>query len=186
MLRTGSIARGVLICRGIVPALLSVSVGALLGCTGIIPGLMPHDVRYDAARLEHDQCDATPVDPRLYGPGLVQKVEPYYHFVMGGPNGGEARLAGARLELRPLPGVTEELLERGLECRSAQVMLGQAEPATNEPYAFTDGWVRIDVKPGRGAFVVTLTAEDSTRAREVLARAHAFAGPRTSTVDRAP
>jgi hypothetical protein len=151
---------------------------ALGGCTGIIPGVMPHDLRYDAAKLEHDRCDPTPVDPRLYGPDIIQKVEPYYRFVMGGPNGGESHLAGAQLELRPLAGVTEELLERGLECRSAQIMLGHAQALANEPYAFADSWVRIDVKSGHGAFVVSLAAEDSARAREVLERARAFAPPR--------
>jgi hypothetical protein len=136
---------------------------------------MPHDLRYDAAKLERDRCDAASVDPRLYGADLVAKVEPYYRYVMGGPSGGDSHLAGARLELRPLPGVTEELLERGLMCRSAQIMLGHAQAGANEPYAFTDSWVKIDVGPGRGAFVVTLAAEDPARARELLDRARAFA-----------
>jgi hypothetical protein len=144
-------------------------------CTGIIPGATPHDVRYDAEALEHDRCDPTPVDPRVYGPAIIAKVEPYYRYVMGGPNGGESHLTGAQLELRPLPGVTVELLERGLLCRSAQVMLGHATPASNEPYAFADSWVKIDVKSGRGTFIVTLAAEDSSRAREILERAKAFA-----------
>jgi hypothetical protein len=149
-----------------------------LGCTGIIPGVTPHDIRYDAAQLEHDRCDPTPVDPRLYGVDIIAKVEPYYRFVMGGPSGSESHLAGAKLELRPLPGVTEELLERGLMCRSAQIMLGHAQGAPNEPYALTDSWVKIDVKSGHGAFVVTVSAEDPNRAREVLDRARAFAPPR--------
>jgi len=157
------------------------SLGVLLGgaaCTGIIPGVTPHDIRFDAATLEHDRCDAAPVDPRIYGADIVDKVEPYYRYVMGGPSGGEKHLVGAELEVRPLSGVTEELLERGLMCRSAQVMLGHAQAAPNEPYALTDSWVKIDVKPGRGTFVVTLAAEDASRAREVLARAQAFATPR--------
>jgi hypothetical protein len=138
---------------------------------------MPHDLRYDATKLEHDRCDPSPVDPRLYGGDIIAKVEPYYRYVMGGPSGGESHLAGAKLELRPLPGVTEELLERGLMCRSAQIMLGRVQAAPNEPYAFMDSWVKIDVEPGHGAFVVTLAPEDSTRAREVLEHARAFASP---------
>ncbi len=145
-----------------------------VACTGVIPGVTPHDIRYDAATLEHDRCDPTPVDPRIYGVDVLQKVEPYYRYVMGGPNGREAHLVGAELELRPLPGVTEELLERGLLCRSAQVMLGHAQPAPNEPYALMDSWVKIDVKSGRGVFTVNLAAEDAQRGREVLDRARAF------------
>jgi hypothetical protein len=169
-------ARRVSSGRTIVRALLLL--GSLSGCTAIIPGVMPHDLRYDAAKLEHDRCDPTPVDPRLYGAEIIQKVEPYYRFVMGGPNGRESHLAGAQLELRPLAGVTAELLERGLECRSAQIMLGHAEALANEPYAFADSWVRIDVKSGHGAFLVTLAADDSNRARELLERARAFAPTR--------
>jgi hypothetical protein len=162
---------------GILPALVSLGPLQLLACTGIIPGVMPHDLRYDATKLEHDRCDPSPVDPRLYGGDIIAKVEPYYRYVMGGPSGGESHLAGAKLELRPLPGVTEELLERGLMCRSAQIMLGRVQAAPNEPYAFMDSWVKIDVEPGHGAFVVTLAPEDSTRAREVLEHARAFASP---------
>ncbi len=154
--------------------------GALLlaplsACTGIIPGVTPHDIRYDAAAQERDRCDPTPVDPRIYSAGIVQKAAPYYRYVMGGPSGRDAHLAGAQLELRPLPGVTEELLQRGLMCRSAQVMLGRSQPAPNEPYALSDSWVKIDVKSGSGTFLVTLAAEDGDRAREVLDRAQSFA-----------
>ncbi len=147
----------------------------LPACTNILPGVMPHDLRYDAAALERDRCDREPVDPRLYSAALVIRAEPFYRVTMGGPNGSESHLAGAKLELRPLPGVTLELLERGLSCRSAQVMLGHAEAAPNEPYALLNSWVKVDVQSGRGAFVVTLVAEDTARAREVLDRAKAFA-----------
>ena len=155
--------------------LASLSVAA---CTGILPGVTPHDIRYDAAALERDDCDPTPVDPRIYGREVIQKVEPYYRYVLGGPNGREAHLGGAELTLRPLPGVTAELLERGLMCRSAQAMLGHVSAAPNEPYFLPDAWVKIDVKSGHGAFVVTLASEDKDRAKEVLERAKAYAaGP---------
>jgi hypothetical protein len=169
--------------RMILPVLAAI--GQLLGCTGvtgIIPGVMPHDLRYDAATLEHDRCDPTPVDPHIYGSDIIVKVEPYYHLVMGGPNGQESILAGAQLELRPSPGLTVEMLERGLTCRAAQVMLGHAEPAPGEPYALTDSWVKIDVKSGHGSFLVNLSAEDPKRAREVLDRARAFAASNPATV----
>ncbi len=138
---------------------------------------MPHDLHADAVKLEHDRCDPTAVDPRIYGVDIVRKVSPYYRHVLGGPSGKEARLAGAELELRPLPGVTQELLERGLECREAQVILGHAEAAPNEPYALPDGWVKVDVKSGGGVFLVDLSAEDPARVHELLARAQAFVPP---------
>jgi hypothetical protein len=148
----------------------------LPACTGIIPGVTPHDIRFDASSQERDRCDPTPVDPRIYGADVIQSVEPFYRYVVGGPNGREAHLAGAKLELRPLAGITAELLERGLLCRSAQAMLGHVTALPNEPYSLPDSWVKIDVKSGRGTFEVTLAAEDATRAGEVLERAKAFAG----------
>ncbi len=148
---------------------------AASACTGVIPGVTPHDIRFDAAALERDRCDPTPVDPRLYGPLIVRKVSPYYRYVMGGPNGREAHLAGAELEVQPLAGVTLELLERGLMCRSAKVMLGHAAPAPDEPYAFPDSWVKIDVSSGGGVFIVRLSAEEPGRAKELLDHARAFA-----------
>jgi hypothetical protein len=160
--------------RGAVATWLLIA-SALTACTGIIPGTMPHDIRYDAAALERDRCDPSPVDPRIYGADIIQKVEPYYRHVMGGPSGLEARFTGAQMELRPLPGVTIELLERGLMCRSAQAMLGHVQPAANEPYFLPDTWVKIDVKSAHGTFLVTLAAEDPARAHEVFDRAQAFA-----------
>jgi len=148
------------------------------GCTTLIPGTMPHDLRFDATKLEHDRCDPSPVDPRLYSADAVLNVTPYTRHVMGGPSGMEAHLAGAQLELRPLPGVTGELLQRGLECRSAELVLGRVEPLPNEPYFLPGGWVRIDVKSGGGSFLVTVAAEEQRRTHEVLARAQAFAGTR--------
>jgi hypothetical protein len=150
------------------------AVSPLCACTTLIPGTMPHDLHRDAVALEHDRCDPTPVDPRLYGTDIVQKVEPYYRYVMGGPNGREARFAGAELHVRPLPGVTAELLERGLSCRAAQLVLGHAEPAPNEPYFLPDGWVKVEVRSGGGSFVVSLSGEDWDRGHTIYARARAF------------
>ena len=146
------------------------------GCTTMLPGAMPHDLRFDATKLAQDRCDTTSVDPRVYSSETVLHVTPYTRHVMGGPSGMEAHLAGAQLELRPLPGVTAELLQRGLECRSAELLLGRAVPAPNEPYVLPGGWVRIDVKSGGGSFLVTVAAEDPARTHEVLARAQAFVG----------
>jgi hypothetical protein len=106
---------------------------------------------------------------------VIQHVQPYYRHVLGGPSGRESILAGAELEMRPLPGVTEQLLTRGLECRSAQLLLGHAEASANEPYLLPDGWVKIDVRSGGGTFLVDLSAEEPRRARELLTRAEAFA-----------
>jgi hypothetical protein len=145
-----------------------------VGCTLLMPGTTPHVAR-DAEQQERKRCDAGPVDPRLYGPGIVEGAIPHYRYVMGGPNGKETHFAGAEIHLRPLPGVTAELLERGLMCRSAKLMLGHATPLPNERYFLPDGWVKIDVQSGGGSFAVLLIAEDDGHGREIYARAQEFA-----------
>ena len=158
-------------------AMGAIAVVAMLGgCMTLIPGVSPHNIQRDAAAQERARCGPEPVDPRLYSVGIVENVAPLYEHVMGGPNGTESRTGGAEVTVRPLPGVTAELLERGLMCRSAQLMLGHAAPAPNEPYYLLDGWVRIDVRPGSGNFIVRLSAEDAEHGREILAKARAFAG----------
>lgn len=144
-------------------------------CTTLIPGVSPHDIRRDAASLEKSRCNPTSPDPRLYGVPVIEKVSPLYQYVIGGPNDREARLGGAEIELRPLPGVTAELLERTLVCRSAQLTLGHAEPLANEPYFLPDGWVKVDVRSGGGSFIVRLSGEDDEHGREILRRARAYA-----------
>ena len=163
-----------LVSRCVFVACLGAPLG---GCTLLIPGTMPHDLHADAAEQERRRCDPVPVDPSLYGPAIVERVSPHYAYVMGGPNGRETHLAGAELEVRPLPGVTAEVLERALMCRSAKLLLEHATPLPSEPYFLPDGWVKVDVRSGSGSFVVSLIAEDDAHGREILARAQAFVAP---------
>ena len=160
---------------GLLIVLLGTSLG---GCTLLIPGTMPHERSADAVDQERHRCDAEPVDPRLYSPAIVERVSPHYGYVMGGPNGRETHLTGADLEVRPLPGVTAEVLERGLMCRSAKLVLQHASPLPSEPYFLPDGWVKVDVHSGNGSFVISLIAEDDVHGREILDRAQGFVEPR--------
>jgi hypothetical protein len=145
------------------------------GCTVFIPGVGPRSVASDAAKQAKSTCGAEPTDPRLYGPDLVEDVAPYYRHVMGGPNGAEVRFAGAELRVRPVTGVTEELLERVLLCHSAREMGTGVATTPNDPYVLGDRWVTIDVRSDHGAFVVRVSTEDSDGGREIYARAQAFA-----------
>jgi len=156
------------------PLVVAALASALVACTMIIPGTMAHDLTRDAAEQERKRCDPDPVDPRLFGRDVIESEAPYYRYAMGGPNGREAHVAGVELELRPLPGVTAELLERGLLCRSAQLMLGHASPLPNEPYYLPGAWVTVDVRSGGGSLAVRVAAEDDEHGREILARAKAF------------
>ncbi len=170
------------------PSLLPTAVLALLaplaaGCASGVYGLLPapnHADRIAAATgQERKKCDAEAVDPRLFSPAQVESVAPLYGYVQGG-GGPEARLHGAELRLRPLAGTTPELLVRALACRSARLVLGRVQETPNEPYWLPDGWVKIDVRSDEGSFVVAASGEDLAEAKEILARAQAFAASATS------
>ena len=158
-------------------ALLLVS---LPGCYGFLPQPTRTDRVRAATAQEHKKCDSQPVDPRQFAPEAVESVAPFYQYVPTG-SGREARLHGAELHLQPLPGMTSELVTHALSCRSAELVLGHARPEAdaNEPYWLPDGWVKIDVRSEDGSFVVTLDGEDLPEAKEILARAQAFAAKAT-------
>jgi len=154
--------------------LLLGALGVLGGCATQAPVQSANESQSSAARQEQASCVGQQVDSRLYGAGIVQSVAPLYEYAAGGPNDREARLWGAELQVRPLEGVTMEFLARTLMCRSAQLTLGRATPASNEPYFLPDGWLTLSVRSGAGTFVVSLASSDPAHGREILERARAF------------
>jgi hypothetical protein len=148
------------------------------GCASGVYGLVPAPNHADRVRIASEQerrkCDAEPADPRLFSPAIVESTAPLYGHVQAGDGPG-ARLHGAELRLRPLPGMTAEILTRAFACRSARLVLGRVEAAPSEPYFLPDGSVKIDVRSDDGSFVVAVQGEDVAEDREILARARAFA-----------
>jgi hypothetical protein len=142
-------------------------------------GFLPHPDHVDRVReataQEHKRCTSPSVDPRIFSPDDVEGVAPLYSYVQTSGSNREARLLGAEVRLRPLPGITTELLTYVLDCRSAELVLGRVQGADNEPYWLPDGWVKISVSSADGNFVVGLEGEDTAESREILARAQAFA-----------
>jgi hypothetical protein len=164
--------------RSVAGGALAFGAIALSGCASGVYGLIPAPNHADrvqvATEQERKKCDRDPPDARLFAPETVESVAPHYLYVMIG-GGREARLHGAELQLRPLPGMTPEIVVRTLDCRSARLVLGHAEGAASEPYWLPDGWVKIDARSEDGSFVVTVDGEDLPEAKEILARAQAFA-----------
>lgn len=113
-------------------------------------------------------------------PDVVDAVEPAYAYVLGGPNGRDARLRGARIRVRPLPGATRESITRILQCHEARVVTGVVAAAPADPYTLPERWLTIDVDSESDAFVVQVTTDDLADARRVLERARIFAGHRPS------
>jgi hypothetical protein len=176
--REASLGRGLASLSSLLllPTLLPLLLSFFCACYGFLPQPVRVDRVRAATEAEKKRCDSQQADPRIYGPGLVSSVSPLYYYVQTG-GGREARLHGAELRLRPLPGMTPELVTTVLSCRSARLVLGRVEGAANEPYWLPDGWVKIDTRSEDGSFVVTLDGEDLPEAKEILARASAFAAP---------
>ena len=127
-----------------------------------------------AAALEarcRDDPGAT--DARIVGSMNVDQVEPIYALVRTGRNGMEARLAGARIHLRAIDGVTVESVGHAITCHAAHEVLGEAGDSC--PYYVPGVWVDIDVKQDVMGYDVALRGQDYEEARRILERARAFA-----------
>jgi hypothetical protein len=114
----------------------------------------------------------------LLSASAVDSVEPSYSHVQSGPGDREARLRGARIHVRPLPGFSPESMARTLECHESRVVLGAAAPAADDPYSLSGHWLDIDVTSTGDGFVVRVEPQEraaSDAAREILARARRFA-----------
>jgi hypothetical protein len=131
----------------------------------------------DRARELEAKCRSTPGEttPALLA-SAVDSVEPAYSHVSSGPGDREARLRGARLHVRPLPGLSRESLQRDLECHQMRVTLGSAPPLANDPYVLPDRWIDIDVDSEGDGFVAQVRTDKFDDAKEVLARARRFVG----------
>jgi hypothetical protein len=153
---------------------------AVGGCGGV-PFLVP-DTRTaaDHARAVEPKCkgfDEETVAP-LLSPSMVDSVEAAYSHIQSGPVDREARLRGASIHVKPLPGFSREMLARNLECHQSRVMLGRVTAQADDPYVLADSWLDIDVDSEGDGFVILVRDDDIEVARRVLARAQRFAGTR--------
>lgn len=128
-----------------------------------------------AAQLQPRCMDVFPsVASKVAAPANVWRVEPLYSVLYSTPNGAESRLVGAKLELRPLDGVTPEAVGLALECHEAQETTADAPKNDGCPYAIPGMWVDIDVKSNGAGYQVALRGEDTEEANLILQRATAF------------
>jgi hypothetical protein len=156
------------------------SIACWTGCSGV-PFLLP-DTRspVDHARKVEPKCTSFREESATaaLSPDSIDSVEPAYSYVNSGPNDREARLRGARILLKPLPGFSREALTRSLECHETRVTLGQAFARADDPYSLPGAWLDIDVDSVGDAFVVLVRTDEMNLARTVLSRAESFAKAR--------
>jgi hypothetical protein len=135
-----------------------------------------------AAFMERTRCapddDDKTVAPVISGSAVVG-VQPLYSKSGGGKSGPEFELRGATLSVTSLPGVTAEWLDRVLECHGAKATLGHSQTASDDPFWLPDTTVDIDVRDAKDGFAIAITGFSSDDARQILARANAFARAKT-------
>jgi hypothetical protein len=144
---------------------------SLIGCGRAAPATTAAD---KAAAVETSKCSATvnedDLAPVLTG-SAIENVEPLYIRVATRDSDVQGALHGALITVRPLPGMTAELLERSLECHSARATLGRVDNPTTDPFALPSSLVDISVRPEGDAFRVGVGARRSEEAHEILNRA---------------
>lgn len=114
---------------------------------------------------------------RILAPASIDAVEPAYSYALGGPNGRQARLSGAKIHLAANTGATKEALTRTLRCHEARVLLGKAESRANDPYTLSEQWLDIDVDSTDDGWVVQVATDQTDDAQTVLDRARLYSHP---------
>jgi hypothetical protein len=123
------------------------------------------------------QCDASSTErDTLVRSMKVLSVEPLYSHIMTG-NAAEERVVGAKLLVRPPPGISAEQMTRVLQCHSARILRGQVhrDAVRSDPYGLPDSWVNIQVKAENGNFAVAVSANSVRDNLQVLGQAKQYA-----------
>jgi hypothetical protein len=147
-----------------------------MGCE--TPAKSPVD---QAAFTEQTRCGSDVKDSDLapvFEGHSVQSVGPLYSTIEAGKSGEQSQLRGAILTFGALPGETAEWLDRELECHSARLTLGRAQPVPDDPFWLSGSALDIDVRPTKDGLVVGVAGYSSADARQILERAQAFAKTR--------
>jgi hypothetical protein len=134
----------------------------------------------DRAREVEPRCEGFGEEQAaaMLSPQAVDAVEASYSHTPAGPVDRQAQLRGARLHIRPMPGLTGEALLRSLECHQAAVTVGKTAAAAEDPYVLAGSWLDLDVDSERGGFVVLVRSDSFEEAKAVLDRARRFAALR--------
>jgi hypothetical protein len=154
---------------------------ALSGCGSCswFPLLPDKRTTVDRAHELDETCaeeeDAGPVvAPEALSPSVIEGVEAAYAHMNAGA-GGDLRLRGVNLHMRPTVNMPVGVLQRALECHEAAVTLGNATELPDDPYVLPGSWLDIDVSATKNGLVASVLSDSPDDARRVVDRAHKFA-----------
>ncbi len=140
--------------------------GAVSGCVAFVPATRdPHALATAEAKRT---CPGARDDVASIAP--VDAVEPHY-VRRPSKSGHDTHLMGARLRLRPVAGVTPELLERALRCHQARATLHEITAADDDPWVLPGVWMDITVEGHGSELLATVASDRGGEARAILARA---------------
>jgi len=88
--------------------------------------------------------------------------------------GGDLRLRGVDLHMRPTVNMPVGVLQRALECHEAAVTLGAPE-LPEDPYVLHGTWLDIDVSATSHGLMAAVLTDSPDDARRIAERAHKFA-----------
>jgi len=143
---------------------------ALSGCGSCawFPLLPDKRTPVDRAHELTDLCkeDSPASAPDALSPAIVERVEPAYVHMNAGA-GGDLRLRGANLHMRPTVNMPIGVLQRALECHQARVTLGEAKEVDDDPYVLAGSWVDIHVSGSRSDPIATRMQRVDAEARRL-------------------
>jgi hypothetical protein len=118
--------------------------------------------------------DAGPLPADALSPTVIESVQAAYAHMNQGA-GGDLRLRGVNLHLRPSVNTPVGVLQRALECHEAAVTLGDAPELPEDPYVLPGSWLDIDVSATNEGLMAAVLTDSPDDARRVVERAHRFA-----------
>ena len=104
----------------------------------------------------------------LSHPGLVEAVYEDHEQEQWGHN-TVSHLKGAKIMLRPEPGISRPMLGRALQCR---VAMRSATMANNDTDPVTTGHADVQVSETDTGYMVVVRSPDENEAREIVRRAN--------------
>ncbi len=139
---------------------------AVSGCVAFVPE--SRDPRTLAAAEIKRTCTGARGDVASIAP--LDTVEPLY-VRRPSKSGHDTHLMGARLRLRPVAGVTPQLLERALRCHQARAALADIPVTERDPWVLPGVWMNIEVQGDGAELVASVSSDRGDEARAILARA---------------
>jgi hypothetical protein len=115
-----------------------------------------------------------PVVSDALSPSIIESVQAaFIHMNQGA--GGDLRLRGVKLHMRPTVNTPVGVLQRTLECHEAAVTLGDATALPDDPYVLPGTWLEIDVSSTNEGLMAAVLADSPDDAKRIVERAHRFA-----------